>query len=283
MRRPAPAVLWVNTSAIGFDPAARSDDGRPEPRRRLPSSGRPRTATGRGRTGMIVGSVCMSHSPLMANNRARPETEKRFEAAVAQAAAHVAQLKPDLTVLFYPDHINGFFYELLPSFCVGIEGRSIGDYGTRAGPLDIPQDRAMDLARSVHRRRRRHGDFLPHGCRPRRGAADRPAVGPPRPDADDPDLRQQRRRAAADLCPGSRAGRRGRRLGPAGARADRAGGIRRAVARSADARAGHRGARGAQAADRGRRSQRRPARGARGPRRRRGPRHGGGHLDAAAA
>jgi 2,3-dihydroxyphenylpropionate 1,2-dioxygenase len=58
-------------------------------------------------------------------------------------------MQPDLAVIFYPDHLNGFFYGLMPSFCVGVEGASIGDYGTAAGKLDIPESRAADLARSV--------------------------------------------------------------------------------------------------------------------------------------
>ncbi|MBX3529430.1 MAG: 3-carboxyethylcatechol 2,3-dioxygenase [Rhizobiaceae bacterium] len=100
---------------------------------------------------MIVGTVCISHSPLMGTNKAQPATEARFQKALVAANEFVASVKPDLTVIFYPDHINGFMYDLLPAFCVGIEGRAIGDYGTRAGPLNIPQDRAMDLARSVLR------------------------------------------------------------------------------------------------------------------------------------
>ena len=98
---------------------------------------------------MIVGSVCLSHSPLKDRNRADPAVEARFEAALAQAAAFVEEAKPDLTVIFHPDHLNGFFYGMLPPFCIGIEGTSIGDYGTVAGALDIPADRALDLARSV--------------------------------------------------------------------------------------------------------------------------------------
>lgn len=98
---------------------------------------------------MIVGTVCMSHSPLMDRGRADPETEKRFNTALGRAVDFVAEVEPDLTVIFYPDHVNGFFYNLLPSFCVGVEGSSIGDYGTAAGKLAIPDDIAMALARSV--------------------------------------------------------------------------------------------------------------------------------------
>ncbi|MCK5749932.1 MAG: 3-carboxyethylcatechol 2,3-dioxygenase, partial [Oricola sp.] len=60
-----------------------------------------------------------------------------------------AALEPDVTIVLYPDHINGFFYSLLPAFCVGIEGSSIGDYGTAAGKLDIPSDLANTCAKSL--------------------------------------------------------------------------------------------------------------------------------------
>lgn len=98
---------------------------------------------------MIVGAVCMSHSPLMDRNRAAPETETAFFGAVRKAADFAAELEPDVTVIMYPDHINGFFYSLLPAFCVGIEGTSIGDYATAAGKLDIPSDLANACAKSL--------------------------------------------------------------------------------------------------------------------------------------
>ena len=98
---------------------------------------------------MIVGSVCVSHSPL--RDRVRPEAacEEEFNAALSKAATLVAEQKPDIAVVFYPDHINGFFYKLLPPFCVGVEATSIGDYGTAAGKLDVPEARALDLASSA--------------------------------------------------------------------------------------------------------------------------------------
>lgn len=98
---------------------------------------------------MIVGSVCLSHSPLKDRTRPGVEIEARFDAALSAAATFVAEQEPGLTIIFYPDHINGFFYGLLPSFCIGIEGASIGDYGTAAGKMCIAEDRASDLARSV--------------------------------------------------------------------------------------------------------------------------------------
>lgn len=100
---------------------------------------------------MIVGAVCMSHSPLLDRNRAPAETEQRFNNALKQAADFVASLEPTLTVVFYPDHVNGFFYNLLPAFCIGIEGHSIGDYGTVAGKLNIPEPLATSCVSSVIR------------------------------------------------------------------------------------------------------------------------------------
>ncbi|MFC3227714.1 3-carboxyethylcatechol 2,3-dioxygenase [Marinibaculum pumilum] len=100
---------------------------------------------------MIVGAVCMSHSPLMDRGGADAAVENRFRSAVAQAASFAAAAKPDLTIVFHPDHLNGFFYGLLPAFCVGIAGRSVGDYGTGAGPLDIPAEVAGDCAAELLR------------------------------------------------------------------------------------------------------------------------------------
>lgn len=95
---------------------------------------------------MIVGSVCLSHSPLMDRKRAPADAEARFNAALQAASLFAAQANPDLTILFFPDHLNGFFYDLLPCFCVGIQGESIGDYGTVPGQLNIPEQAAMDCA-----------------------------------------------------------------------------------------------------------------------------------------
>lgn len=98
---------------------------------------------------MLIGSVCMSHSPLLDKIRASEETEKAFNDALDRVRDKVAALKPDLVLVFYPDHVNGFFYRLLPSFCVGIEGESLGDYGSAAGKLTLPVQLAENLAQSV--------------------------------------------------------------------------------------------------------------------------------------
>ncbi|MFF1257454.1 hypothetical protein ACFVZT_11530, partial [Streptomyces sp. NPDC058321] len=43
---------------------------------------------------------------------------------------------------------NGFFYDLMPPFCIGYEAMGVGDYGTTEGPLSVPTERAEELAPS---------------------------------------------------------------------------------------------------------------------------------------
>jgi 2,3-dihydroxyphenylpropionate 1,2-dioxygenase len=72
-----------------------------------------------------------------------------IETAIDQAAAFVADFDPQLTVVFAPDHYNGFFLRLMPPFCIGTSAQGIGDYGTYAGPLNVAADLAADCAAAV--------------------------------------------------------------------------------------------------------------------------------------
>jgi 2,3-dihydroxyphenylpropionate 1,2-dioxygenase len=98
---------------------------------------------------MITGAICMSHSPLIDRNRAAPDVERRFWEGVDHAAKLVAEMKPDLTIVFHPDHVNGFFYKLLPPFCLGVEATSIGDFGTVSGKMNVPEKAALSCAEHV--------------------------------------------------------------------------------------------------------------------------------------
>lgn len=93
--------------------------------------------------------LCASHTPLMGDASAGHETAEAVDAAFARLADRVRDFDPELVVQFSPDHFNGFFYDLMPSFCVGAAAVSIGDWGTRPGPLPVPEDIAVDLARGV--------------------------------------------------------------------------------------------------------------------------------------
>lgn len=86
---------------------------------------------------MSVAVCALSHSPLIGFNHPAREVEERVEAAFDQARRFVAEFDPDLVVMFAPDHYNGFFYDMMPPYCIGLKATALGDYGTPAGPLSV--------------------------------------------------------------------------------------------------------------------------------------------------
>ncbi|MFS0884848.1 3-carboxyethylcatechol 2,3-dioxygenase [Aeromicrobium sp. 179-A 4D2 NHS] len=101
---------------------------------------------------MSVALVCMSHSPLLEFNDPAPEIKAEVDGAFATARAFVRDYDPTLVVSFAPDHYNGFFYDIMPPFCIGYEALGVGDYGTTAGPLDVPTEVSERLAQWVAER-----------------------------------------------------------------------------------------------------------------------------------
>jgi 2,3-dihydroxyphenylpropionate 1,2-dioxygenase len=91
----------------------------------------------------------MSHSPLLNLPGPSQDLLDDINAAIAGARAFVEDYDPELVVIFSPDHYNGFFYRVMPSFCIGMHANGVGDYGTRAGPLDVPEELAADCAKAV--------------------------------------------------------------------------------------------------------------------------------------
>jgi 2,3-dihydroxyphenylpropionate 1,2-dioxygenase len=91
----------------------------------------------------------MSHSPLLSLPGPSQDLLDEVEGAIAQAREFVEDYDPELVVIFSPDHYNGFFYRVMPPFCIGMRADGVGDYSTHAGPLDVPEDVAADCATSV--------------------------------------------------------------------------------------------------------------------------------------
>ena len=71
------------------------------------------------------------------------------EGALSTARDFVGEYDPELVVIFSPDHYNGFFYKMMPAFCIGTAATGVGDYGTQTGPLDVPATLATALAEHV--------------------------------------------------------------------------------------------------------------------------------------
>ena len=77
---------------------------------------------------MAVKLICASHSPLMEFASPQDQSqEQKVRAAFDTLSAEVKAYDPTLIITFGPDHFNGFFYDLMPSFCVGIRATAAGD------------------------------------------------------------------------------------------------------------------------------------------------------------
>lgn len=100
---------------------------------------------------MPLALACASHSPLMRDGLCRDDVRDGVVAAFAELAAAIRAFAPDFVIQFSPDHFNGFFYELMPAFCVGTRADAIGDWGTTPGPLVVPRDEAESLIRQLLR------------------------------------------------------------------------------------------------------------------------------------
>jgi 2,3-dihydroxyphenylpropionate 1,2-dioxygenase len=91
----------------------------------------------------------MSHSPLLNLPGPSQDLLDDIDNALAQVREFVSSFDPELVVIFAPDHYNGFFYKLMPPFCVGTDAQGVGDYGTQAGKLDVPEAIAVGCAKAV--------------------------------------------------------------------------------------------------------------------------------------
>ncbi|PZT91573.1 MAG: 3-carboxyethylcatechol 2,3-dioxygenase [Citromicrobium sp.] len=94
--------------------------------------------------------ACASHSPVMLDGTLAEEAVcAAVRASFDRMRALVEAFEPDLIVQFSPDHFHGFSYALMPSFCVGAEARSYGDWSTRAEALPVDKASALALLDAV--------------------------------------------------------------------------------------------------------------------------------------
>ncbi|MEM5296640.1 3-carboxyethylcatechol 2,3-dioxygenase [Burkholderia sp. JPY481] len=98
---------------------------------------------------MSIHLECLSHTPLHGYFDPAPEVVAEVERVTAAARERVRAYHPELVVVFAPDHYNGFFYDLMPPFCIGAAATAIGDYKSLAGPLNVPTELAKDMTAAV--------------------------------------------------------------------------------------------------------------------------------------
>ena len=103
---------------------------------------------------MSIQLICASHSPLMLTDVEESEAgvHAQFFRELDQCAAALHKFNPDLVVVFAPDHFNGFFYELMPMFCIGTAAQGTRDWHLEGGPLRVPRELAINCVRYLHSR-----------------------------------------------------------------------------------------------------------------------------------
>lgn len=82
--------------------------------------------------GELVAAFGVPHTPMapVEVERAGPECETaRLFAAVRR---HVDEVQPDVLLVFDSDHLNTFFFNNLPTFCVGVTDRTVGPNDTNS-------------------------------------------------------------------------------------------------------------------------------------------------------
>lgn len=98
---------------------------------------------------MNVHLECLSHTPLLGHFDPAQAVLDEVIALQRAARERIAAFNPELVVLFSPDHFNGFFYDVMPSFCIGAGAHAIGDFGSLAGALDVPFELATGCATAL--------------------------------------------------------------------------------------------------------------------------------------
>jgi 2,3-dihydroxyphenylpropionate 1,2-dioxygenase len=103
---------------------------------------------------MPVQLICASHSPLMTAEMEESQqgVQKQFFRELANCSAALHAFAPDLVVVFGPDHFNGFFYELMPPFCIGSAAEGTKDWHFEGGPLKVPRELAVACVRHLQSR-----------------------------------------------------------------------------------------------------------------------------------
>lgn len=101
---------------------------------------------------MAVQLILASHSPLMlmGMKETQGDAQARFNATMKCVADELESFSPDLVLTFGPDHFNGFFYDLMPSFCVGVRAEGLEDWQIKGGEFIVPKELAEDCVRHLH-------------------------------------------------------------------------------------------------------------------------------------
>ena len=96
--------------------------------------------------------ICAAHTPLMNHLMPKNDVAQPILNTLNVVSEHVRLFDPELVVVFGPDHFAGFFYDLMPPYCVGVRASAIGDFGisTNGQSYQVPEELARHLVCSLH-------------------------------------------------------------------------------------------------------------------------------------
>jgi 2,3-dihydroxyphenylpropionate 1,2-dioxygenase len=61
---------------------------------------------------------CLSHTPLIGLVNPAETVLEEIRDYTEKTRQRIDEFDPEFVVLFAPDHFNGFFHDVMPSFCV---------------------------------------------------------------------------------------------------------------------------------------------------------------------
>lgn len=96
--------------------------------------------------------VFASHTPLKDFRKISRKLFEDVENAHTELRKQILAFDPELVISLGPDHFNGFFYKLMPAFCVGATASSVGDWNTPRGNIETSERIALDLVSFSHNR-----------------------------------------------------------------------------------------------------------------------------------
>jgi 2,3-dihydroxyphenylpropionate 1,2-dioxygenase len=119
----------------------------------------------------LLAAAGFSHNPFQIKSTPTGPAQTGFCKAAEKLGKWIADFDPELMVIFTPDHYNGFFYDLMPPFCIGVEAHGAADWDLPQDAINVPSDiaracvdavRAADIDAAIsHRMTVDHGVTIP--------------------------------------------------------------------------------------------------------------------------
>ncbi|MFT4560584.1 MAG: 2,3-dihydroxyphenylpropionate 1,2-dioxygenase [Gammaproteobacteria bacterium] len=99
---------------------------------------------------MTIAALCASHTPLKDYMSPGDEVASEVNVCMSSIQQWVEAFAPELVVVLGPDHFNGFFYNVMPSFCIGAMAEGVGDWQTSKGTYPTDPELAEACVRHCH-------------------------------------------------------------------------------------------------------------------------------------